>query len=208
MAHPARSLALGAMAVALCAAGRPGRAQPAAPTAPQPRTSTQAEAAEGFYLGVARCLYSREHGGGVADLPPEAKADLRPALPAERFMFKDEATKVWTTDLYGAHVVIAEPSPGKCQVVADQLPVDATFRRGLARLHSADAALREEPVQPGYWPIVDQLERMVETTRYTVRLQGAEPGGLAHPMQMLAGHASPCSLLIAQVERSPDAPQP
>src|SRR5579859_5323579 len=149
-----------------------GHAQPVS----EPRQSaaaTKAQAAEWFYLDVARCLYSREHGGGVADLPLQAKADLRPALSSERSVFKDPATKVWTTTLYGAHVLLAELGPDKCEVVADQLPVDATFRDVVARLHKADPVLRDDSVKPDYtWPIAYQLGRAVEGSRFTVRLEG------------------------------------
>lgn len=204
MACARRGYALATIAAALFTMSALGCARQPSPDIARGPVSTTAQAAEWFYLDIARCLYSREHDGGVADLPPEAKADLRPATPSERFLFKDEATRVWTTDRYGSHVVLAELSPGKCQVVADRLPVETTFRSVLIRLHRADPVLREDPAKPGYWPIVHQLGRALGASWITVRLQGAEPGGLTHPLQMLMGHASSDSILIAEIERTPD----
>jgi hypothetical protein len=181
--------------------------------APDPATSgtpnlTKAQAMEGFYLDVARCLYALEHNGGIADLPPEAKSDLRPALPAERFLFKDPAVKVWTTDLYGQHVLIAERTADRCDVVADQLPVEGTFGQVRTRLHQADAALADQPVKGGYNPIAYQLERTAGGMRYIVHLEGSEPGGLANPGRMLMGHASRFSRLMAFVVRQPESAKP
>ncbi|HEX3888663.1 MAG TPA: hypothetical protein VHW05_14295 [Phenylobacterium sp.] len=194
---------VGALVLATSLAGA-GHAQP--PASPQAPGLTEAKAAEGFYLDVARCLYSREHDGGVIDLPPQAKADLRPALPSERLVFKDPKTRVWTTDLYGAHVLLGELSPGKCEVIADKLPVEATFRNVIARLRSADPTLVSEPVKPVYWPIAYQLARTIEASRFTVHLEGSEAGGLGHPLRMLEGHAYPYNLLLATIERSPLPP--
>ncbi|HEY3950990.1 hypothetical protein [Phenylobacterium sp.] len=192
-----------ALAVVATLAGA-GHAQSLAPIAVPTPGLTQAKAAEGFYLDVARCLYSREHGAGVAELPPEAKADLRPAEPAERHLFKDPAVKVWTNDLLRDHVVLAELSPGKCQVVADQLPVDATFRDVVARLHRSDPVLRDGAARSDRaWPIAYRLEREADGAHYTVRLEGSDPGGLAHPLRMAEGHAFRFSLLTATIERTP-----
>ncbi len=166
-------------------------------------TLNRGEATEGFTRDIARCLYSREHHIGIADLPADAKVGLRPATEAERRVFKDPAIKVWTTDLYGSLVLLAEISPEKCQVLTEQLPADETFHHVLAELRQADPALRDEPAKAGYWPFVYRVSRNFEASRITVLLEGSDPGGLDHPLRMLEGHAYRYSILMATIERTP-----
>jgi hypothetical protein len=194
-------------ALALIGSGGLSRAQtPDAPAAAAP-VLTKAQAEEWFYLDVARCLYSLEHSGGVADLPAEAKADLRPAKPAERFMFKDAAIKVWTTDTYRDIVLLAERSPDRCDVVATKLPVEVTFAAVMTRLQQADPNLQAVPVKPGYNPIAYQMERLVDGSRFIVHLEGTDPDVPGHP-GLLTGHAYRFSLLNAWVIRQPAAAKP
>ncbi|HZZ33330.1 MAG TPA: hypothetical protein VFE10_15210 [Phenylobacterium sp.] len=176
MARHRWTRAVAAAIAALTALPGLGHSQPAS----EPRPSaglTKAQAAEWFYLDVARCLYSREHDGGVADLTPQAKANLRPALPSERFMFKDRATRVWTSDLYGAHVLLAELGPDRCEVVADRLPVDATFRDVVARLHKAGPALRDDSVKPD---LADRLSAGTNSRGVPVHRPAARLGARGH----------------------------
>jgi hypothetical protein len=168
-------------------------------------TLSKVAAAEGFYLDVARCLYSLEHSGGIEGLPAEAKADLRPATAAERSVFRDPAIKVWTTDAYGTFVLLGERTPDRCEVVAQQVPVDATFQAVMRRLQNADPNLAPRPVKPGYNPIAYQLERTANGQRFIVHLEGAEPSGAAG---FLSGHTFRYSLLSAFVSRQPDAVRP
>jgi hypothetical protein len=182
------------------AIGERSEAQLAAKGAKPPTVLTKALAAEWFYLNVARCLFSREHDSDVEGLPSEIRSNLRPAMPAERGPFQDPRTKVWTTNFYGARVLLAELGPGKCQVIAEDLPVDATFRDVVARLRQADPNLKDEPVKPGPWPITNQLARTINASRFVVRLEGAEPGA--------PGHLYHLSLLRAEIERTSVADAP
>jgi hypothetical protein len=162
---------------------------------------SKAAAAQGFYLDVARCLYSLEHDGGIAGLPADARADLRPATAAERAGFGNPAIKVWTTDAYGPFVLLAERTPDRCEVVAQQIPVDATFQDVMRRLQNADPNFAPHAVKPGYNPIAYQLERTANGQRFIVHMEGAEPSGAAG---FLSGHTFRYSLLSAFVSRQPD----
>jgi len=172
---------------------------------PQPLAEWQAKAARRFYLDMTRCLYSSQHGTSISDLPAALKADLRPASPEERFLFEDPTTNVWTDDTYRSHIVLAEHAADNCEVVADQLPVEATFAVVIQELQKADPGLKARPVKPGYDPIAYQLESVKNGSRFVVRFEGSEPGGLAHPMRFLAGHASRFSMLYAKVRRQPES---
>jgi hypothetical protein len=199
--RPGVAVVLSVFAATLLAA--PARAQ-VPPAAPTP-TLTKAQAETGFYLDVARCLFSLEHGQDIAALPDQIKMDLRPATAPERFLFKDLAIKVWTTDAFGSHVLLAERAAGRCDVVADQLPVDATFQMVMERLRQADPELKPYPVKPGYNPIAYGLERVIGGSRYVVHLEGAEPSGAAG---FLRGHVFRFSLLNAWVVRQPQDARP
>jgi hypothetical protein len=191
---------VGASAGLLVALACSGCEQP-----PKPLAEWQAKAARRFYLDVTRCLYSSEHRTSISELPAALKADLRPASSEERFLFEnDPTTKVWTDDIYRSHIVLAEHAEGECEVVADQIPVEATFAVVMQDLRKADPALRPHAVKPGYDPIAYQLESVKNGSRFTVRLDGSEPGGLAHPIRFLAGHASRFSMLYAKVRRQPE----
>jgi len=196
--------AAAAMSVALASAACGPSAE-----APQPLEDWQAKAAQRFLLDVTRCLYGLEHASSISELPVALKADLRPASTEERSMFQDPATKVWTNDTYGRHIVLAERTADQCEVNADQLPVEATFAVVRQGLQEADPELKAYPIEPGYDPIAYQLERVENGSRFIVRLEGSEPGGLGHPMRFLAGHAYRFSLLYAKISRQPEsAPRP
>ena len=179
---------------------------PSIPSAPAGPTKVDAE--RWFYLDVVRCLYSLERGGGIADLPAEAQRELRPALPQERFLYPDPKVKVWATDKFSSHVLAAERNENRCEVVADQLPVEATFKGVMGALHQADRGFIDYKIEPGYNPIVYQLEKTEGGFRYIVHLEGSEPGGLGHPDRMLAGHAFRFSLLNAFVIKQPESAKP
>jgi hypothetical protein len=189
------------LAVLLSAAGAVRAQVP--PAAPAPLTKADAET--GFFLDVARCLFALEHGSDIAALPAQARIDLRPAAPPERFMFKDPAIKVWTTEALGRHVLLAERTADRCDVVADQIPVDSTFQLVMDRLRQADPELKTVPVKPGYNPIAYQLERTLGGARYVVHLEGAEPAGAAG---FLRGHTYRFSLLNAWIVRQPETAKP
>lgn len=169
----------------------------------KPLAEWQTKAARRLYLDVTRCLFSSEHKSSILELPADLKADLRPASPQERLLFDDPTTKVWTDDTYRSHILLAEHAGGDCEVVADQLPVEATFAFVIKELQKADPSLEMQPVEPGYNPIAYQLEASKDGARIVVRLDGSEPGGLAHPIRFLAGHASRFSMLYAKVKRQP-----
>lgn len=167
----------------------------------KPLAEWQTKAAQRFYLDVTRCLYSTEHKASMSELPPALKGDLRPAFPEERLLFEDPTIKVWADDTYRSHILLVEHAAGGCEVVADQLPVEATFAVVIRELLKADPALKTQRAKPAYNPIAYQLEAVRNGSHIVVRLDGSEPGGLAHPIRFLAGHASRFSMLYAKVRR-------
>jgi len=182
--------------------------QTGAPGTIPPLAATKHNAEAVFFLDVSRCLVSLENGGGVEGLADRMKAGLRPATPSERFLFKDPAVKVWAQDPFGAHVLLAEKSPERCDVVADQLSVDETFHLTLSNLKKVTGDFSDVPVRSGYNPVAYQIERVENGVRYVVHLEGSEPGGLAHPGALFAGHAYRYSLLNAFVVKQAESATP
>ena len=155
----------------------------------------------GAHLGG--CLASREAHGGVADLPASARAHFQPAAPGDRAfsLAKSAATPVWITPASGGRLTVDEPTPERCEVLAIDLPVEATFQLALAVARQTQPDFADVPAPKGYNPIAYQLERTVGAETYVIRVEGSEPGELAHPGRMLAGHAFRFSLLRGYVER-------
>ncbi|HTX51128.1 MAG TPA: hypothetical protein VME40_17275, partial [Caulobacteraceae bacterium] len=102
---------------------------------------------------------------------------------------------VWITSKLGYLMNITEPSPKRCEVHAIQLPVDRTFQAVVFALSKVLPDLKPVHVEPGYSPIVYQLEMVSDGARYVVHMEGAEPG--------VPGHALRFSLLYAWVQQEP-----
>ena len=99
---------------------------------------------------------------------------------------------MWVTSKLGSNMTITEPSPKRCEILAMQLPVDRTFQTVVFALSKALPGFKPVHVEPGYNPIVYQLEMISNGARYVVHMEGAEPG--------LPLHALRFSLLYAWVQ--------
>jgi hypothetical protein len=156
------------------------------------------------------CVGSRDLAGRIADLPKPVLDHFQPAAAIDRkwSRAKSPDTPIWTTPVTGGLVTVAEPSPDRCEVTGMKLPVEDTFRMVIDAAQIAHPDFKSVPIKPGYNPIVYQLERVQDGVRYTVHLEGSEPGGLGHPDRMLAGHAFRFSLLWAVVVRQPETAKP
>jgi len=190
------------IAAALSVSGTAVAPPPASP-APEPTRARTLEHSPFVRAAIWGCAYSRARGVPISALPDEARVGFHPATGEERRLAKDSATPVWASDTLGAHVVIMETSPGKCIVVGDGLPVEATFHEVIEAAKAVNPTWREVRVKGGYNPIAYRLVRQYEAKRYMINLSGSEPGGLANPLRMLQGHAMSTTLLIAEVTVEP-----
>jgi len=172
-------------------------------------TKTQAMIAFAESVTLA-CLTSRAQGGQIADLPKPILDHFQPAAAIDRkwSRAKTPDTPVWTTPVMGGLVTITEISPDRCEVTGMQLPVEDSFHMVINGAQAGYPDFKSVPIKPGYNPVVYQLERVQDGVRYTIHLEGSEPGGLGNPGRMLMGHAFRFSLLTAVVVRQPEAAKP
>jgi len=157
-------------------------------------TRNEAEAAFGKAV-LLSCMSALEQQRPIADLPPEYRADLRPALDTERWMSvsKDKSVPVWASLTWGGHMTLTETAADRCDVYADQMPVEETLTHAMKAIGLARPDWREVPQRPDYNPFVYQIEGDHEGAHYVVHFEGAEPGA--------PGHAYRFSLLHATVTR-------
>lgn len=159
-------------------------------------TNPQAIAAFGGALMV--CLQSRMAGQSITQLGDSAMIRLKPATQADRHWAPPRTpaeAPVWITDDLGSLLVVAEPSPERCELTAIQLSVDRTLQAVTYALQQARPDFTPVHVEAGYNPIVYQLESVVGGARYIVHVEGAEPGE--------PGHALRFSLIYGYVLRQP-----
>ena len=137
------------------------------------------------------------NGGMISDLPNDPPMRLRPAPPGDRRLAGTPPAEepIWITDQLGSLLVIAEPSRDRCEVNAIQLPVDRTFQTVIYTFQQVLPGFTQVHVEPGYDPIVYELQSVVQGMRYVVHMEGAEPGAPGHELRF--------SLLYAYVTREP-----
>ncbi len=143
------------------------------------------------------CLTNQERRTPIADLPEVYRTGLT-AAPDDELKFGPErlpANRVWISSVLGSHLHVYERSPDRCEIVADQLPVEDTLRRTRDVTLKLDPPFATVDVRPGYNPVVYESVRTVGERTIRVRLEGAEPG--------LPGHWSRFSLLHAVITGEP-----
>ncbi len=169
------------------------------PPATQPAPGITNEDAIMIFGGALMdCLQSREGGQSIRELGDAIAMKVEPAGAEDRKWagpITPSDSPVWTTGRLGNLLVISEPSPQRCEFHAPQLPVDRNFQAVIfARAHAVPD-LKPVNVDPGFDPIVYQLESVSGGVRYIVHLEGAEPGAPGHDLRF--------SLLYAYVARQP-----
>jgi hypothetical protein len=142
---------------------------------------------------IFSCLTRQERGVGIGDLPLEYRDDLVRAQGDDRRWPTSEQPNgtVWISRTLGSHLRVAEMTPNRCEVIADQLPVSETLERTQQVAESLRPPFSPVGVKPGYNPIVFELERRISGSHTTIHMEGAEPGGL--------GHFSRFSILVARI---------
>jgi hypothetical protein len=155
-------------------------------------TKTQAEVAFASAV-IFTCLTRQERGGSIDDLPAEYRSDLTLADGSDQKWPSNEQPtgRVWISRTLGSHLRVATLGSGKCQVIADQIPVDETLRKTQLSVEKLNQPFSPVQVKPGYNPVVYEDERVTNGTRIIIHQEGAEPGA--------PGHLSRFSLLIATV---------
>lgn len=163
-------------------------------TPPTPGLTNTAAVAT-FTGALMKCVQSRISSGMIRDLPNDPPMRLRPAPPGDRWVAGTPTSDepLWITDQLGGLLVIAEPSPDRCEVNAIQLPVDRTFQTAIYTFRQVLPDFTPVHVEPGYNPIAYELHLVSQGVRYVVHMEGAEPGE--------PGHALRFSMITAWVER-------
>ncbi|MCR5873733.1 hypothetical protein LRS10_05805 [Phenylobacterium sp. J426] len=140
---------------------------------------TPAQISAGFQEGaIAYCLQAALRGVAVGDLPAEARQGIAPADETMRGMVEASNPKgpLWDVASAKGIVVVSEPKPGVCKVMAYGAPVERTFKGVLNAARKTLPAFKPVPIQPGYDPIVYRLERNEPAPAIALELRGAEPG--------------------------------
>jgi len=144
---------------------------------------TKAQAGLAFSSAVIMtCLTQQERGGTIRDLPDEYRSDLVVAEGPDQHWPGNDDPKgdVWISRTLGSHLRVATVGTGKCEVIADQLPVDDTLRKTQLAAEHLNPPFSYVPAKPGYNPIVYQDERVKDGKRIVIHTEGSEPGGFNH----------------------------
>lgn len=143
-------------------------------------------------------MASRLRGVSIKDLTEVERGGLQPATPDDRRLspLAKSGDPVWETPAMGSLMSVAEPSPSQCIVTANQIPVLASFAMTTFVASNMYSDIKSVQAKSDYWPVVYQLQYIDGSSRYTICLEGAEPG--AGP-----NHASRFSVLVAYVVKQP-----
>jgi len=169
--------------------------------APPSQALTAQQISLGFREGAVRyCLEAALRGVSVGQLPDADRAGLVVAAEEMRGMVRASNPNGPLWDVVSARgiVVVSEPAPGVCEVMAYGPPVESTFKAVLKDARKRSAVLTEVRVDPGYDPIVYRLEQAEGGVKIALDLSGAEPGA--------PGHFARFSMMSAKVTRIVPAP--
>ena len=174
-----------ALFLAAAAAGGAGSAQ---------AQMTPARIAAGFSEGVTDvCVPAVAVQGGVAALPPATLARVSPASEDARFLAqsRNPSGPLWNLESAKGVVLVSEPGPGQCEVIAYGPPVAATFRstgQALTR-----AAFAEDVASRRGAPFLrHEFAGSGPNTGVKVVLDGSEPGapGRMFRFSLLSGYVT------------------
>lgn len=175
-----RRLQFLALAAAATLAAQPALAQGLSP----------AQVGAGFREGAGYCLEAGLRGHSVADLPPAERAGLAPSSDGAREMVDDFQGELWDVLTAKGIVVLWEPTPNTCKVMAYGAPVDRTFKAILKDARKRAPDLDPVEVKPGYEPIVYRLQQATAAARLSLDLKGNEPGAPGHLFRFSKLHAT------------------
>ena len=199
------SLWLMAMAFPGGALAQAPGAAPGLPSQPAPHLTTS-EATRAFAQAMFFCLGSRLGGQMIKDAPEDLRSAYAPASGvdltwAEAGEKLPEDTPVWVSRRLGYLLYILEPSPERCEVHANQLPVQAAFQLIVDAMKQqySDLFTAVAP-KPGFSPIAYQFEHVENGVRYVFHMEGTETG--------LPGREPHISLLSGVVLRQPATDPP
>lgn len=74
------------------------------------------------------------------------------------------------------HLFITEPSSERCDVTADRLPIDETFRTAIESIKAVQPDFLSDVTKPKDGVIAYQIERTEGSSRQIIYLEGKEPG--------------------------------
>ncbi|MBB3872413.1 hypothetical protein [Brevundimonas mediterranea] len=153
-----------------------------------------ARIAAGFSEGVTNvCMPAVAAPGGIAALPDSIRALVSPAPEDARFLAqsRNPTGPIWNLESAKGGVIVSEPGPGQCEVIAYGPPVAATFRSTAQVLTGAafveDVAARRGPPFLRY-----EFSGTGSEAGVKVVLEGSEPGapGRMFRFSLLSGYVT------------------
>lgn len=155
---------------------------------------TPARIAAGFSEGVTEvCVPAVAVAGGIAALPDPVRARVSPAPEDARFLAqsRNPTGPIWNLESAKGVVIVSEPGPGQCEVIAYGPPVAPTFRSTTSALTATTFV--EDPASRRGPPFLHQeLAGNGSTAGVKVVLDGSEPGapGRTFRFSLLSGYVT------------------
>ena len=155
---------------------------------------TPARVAESFSEGVSEvCVPAVAVAGGISTLPESIRALVSPAPEAARFLAaaRNPEGPIWNLESANGVIIVSEPGPGQCEVIAYGAPVASTFASVTGVLTAADF---DEDLAGRQGPPFFRQEfvGVGAKTGIQIVLDGTEPGapGRAFRFSLLSGYVT------------------
>ena len=155
---------------------------------------TPARIAAGFSQGVTDvCIPAVAVQGGIAVLPESVRALVSPAPEDARFLAqtRNPTGPIWNLESAKGVVIVSEPGPGQCEVIAYGPPVAATFRSTAQALTGA-AFVEDLAARRGAPFLRNEFSGVGSEAGVKVVLDGSEPGapGRMFRFSLLSGYVT------------------
>lgn len=157
---------------------------------------TPARISAGFLEGVTQvCVPAVALAGGVGALPAAAKARVSPASEDARFLAqaRNPSGPLWNVESAKGVVIVSEPGPGQCEVIAYGPPVASTFQSTVRALERLEPGFEEAAGQRRGSPFLRHaLSGTGSAQGLSVVLDGSEPGapGRMFRFSLLSGYVT------------------
>lgn len=149
-----------------------------AASATSPRTGvTKSEAIQAFVDAAnLACIFSTVSRRPLESASQADEDLVQPDADDQRASLA-KGRPFWVSRAMGNHLQVFTDKDGVCNVVANQLPVQATLDAEARTLRDlGGAAYQERPFKPGYNPIGYEFVRTVDGDLVTIHMEGADPG--------------------------------
>ena len=155
---------------------------------------TPAHIAAGFSEGVTDvCVPAVTVAGGIAALPDSVRALVSPAPEDARFLAqsRNPTGPIWNLESAKGVVIVSEPGPGQCEVLAYGPPVTPTFR-SMTSVLTATAFVEDLASRRGPPFLHQEFVGSGSNAEVKVILDGSEPGapGRTFRFSLLSGYVT------------------